>query len=202
MDEIIKDLLFGVVIAAIPGSIFFEVARRTLTYNFWSGIKIAIGEFFGHVLMLIAVFFIFSKINQLNSIYALLYIIGGFITGWLSFTALRIKISDLQDLNYTKLHSKNSFWIGFIISISDPFIIALWITLMGTLSKSNSLFVLSKIITISSGFFMFFLIIATILNLTKKKIKNEYILLFSRLSGLGLVYTSIYFFFKAFRLLG
>lgn len=43
----LASLILGISLAAIPGPIFFELIRRTLTRGFWSGALLSVGEFLG-----------------------------------------------------------------------------------------------------------------------------------------------------------
>ena len=53
----IESLLLGFSLAAIPGPIFFEVFRRTLTKRFWSGALLSVGEFLANFSILMLTFF-------------------------------------------------------------------------------------------------------------------------------------------------
>ena len=52
-----ESILIGISIAAIPGPIFFELIRRTLTRGFWSGALLSVGEFIGNLALLMLIFF-------------------------------------------------------------------------------------------------------------------------------------------------
>ena len=53
----LESLIIGVSIAAIPGPIFFELVRRTLSKGLADGILLVLGEFSGNFVLLLVVFF-------------------------------------------------------------------------------------------------------------------------------------------------
>jgi threonine/homoserine/homoserine lactone efflux protein len=63
---IFESILIGISIAAIPGPIFFELIRRTLTKGFWSGALLSVGEFLGNFILLLLIFFGISNFLTYN----------------------------------------------------------------------------------------------------------------------------------------
>lgn len=195
----------GIAVAAIPGAIFFEVVRRTIVYSFWQGVKVALGEFIGHLTALVIIFFgIRTLINSsLDVPYAVFYLLGALLTGWLGIVALKVKKTDLKEKTERKISSREPILIGFLVSITDPFILALWVSLAAsTLSHVNILDALSQIVAVSLGFLMFFLIVSSLVKVTTTRLNMRYVVWFSSLSGVALLYTAFSFLYKAAQVLG
>lgn len=186
----LADILIGFLIAAIPGAIFIEVSRRTLTVGLAEGILVCIGEFIGHVVLFLLIFIGLSRLLLSSTATAIFYLLGGLVMVWLAIQAFRKETK-------TKIRSGNSFLVGFVISVSDPFIIGLWVSLSGSLLHGldyGSAFM--KIFLVSFGFLLFFISLAIILSLTSKKIPEKVILWFSRICAIGLIITAGYYFYK------
>lgn len=195
LEKIMNSLLIGFAVAAIPGAVFIETVRRTLTKNMLSGILLVIGEFFGHVLLFLMLFFGVTHFFTNALVSKFLYFVGSLLMLWLGIQAF--KKPKLIHQNKDVRREGSSFLVGFGLSITDPYIIGLWVTLSGVylsqFSKSNAVF---HIILISLGFLMFFVPLIYITHYIGKKIPNVYLMWLSRIGGVVLIGTAILFFWK------
>jgi threonine/homoserine/homoserine lactone efflux protein len=200
MENIFQSLLIGISIAAIPGPIFFELVRRTLTNGFWGGALLSVGEFLGNFFLLTIIFFgLYSFLN--NSLFQMcLYLLGSIILIWLGIVAIKIKEKDIDHQYNKEKYLQNSLLVGFSISISSPIVIALWLSLSGSyLSNLNSpLLALINIFFINFGFILFFFSFASIIHFTRKKIPSKYVFLLSKIFGLVLIAYGNSFLYKFF----
>ncbi len=195
----------GVAVAAIPGAIFFDVVRRTVVYDLWAGIKVAVGEFIGHVVALAVILFAIRALTgpSLNTPYTVFYFLGALLMGWLGVVALKVRKTDVQENQEQKVSPHTSLLVGFLISITDPFIVALWISLTAsTLSHASIISAFVQIVVISTGFLAFFAAVAITLKVTTAKLNTRYIVWFSWISGIVLLYFSLSFLYKAIQMLG
>jgi len=189
MENILQSIVIGISIAAIPGPIFFELVRRTLTKGFWSGASLSLGEFLGNFLLLILIFFGLSSFFNYPAFQILLYALGGAILTGIGIAALRLRESDIEKSHEGEIKSGNSVLVGFSIAISSPIVIALWFSLSGSyLAKFSSEFLaFLNIFSIALGFVIFFFALAAIIHRTRHKIPSKYVIILSKIFGLILL---------------
>jgi len=197
---IFESLLIGIAIASIPGPIFFEVVRRTLTRGFWRGALVAVGEFIGHILLLSLIFLGVSSF--LTNIYStmVLYLVGSSLLLWLGISALRTKKKHIERAHQNV--SSKPLIVGFGISVTDPLLIALWISLSGSyLAQYATPLAFLQILLIAAGFLIFFFPLAGIINYNKKRIPSKYIIKISKISGMVLLFFAVSFLYRFIKLI-
>ncbi len=87
-----------------------------------------------------------------------------------------------------------SIAVGFGISVTDPFIIALWVALSGSyLIQFSTPMALLNIFFIPFGFLVFFIPVAIAVKLKKDMIPFKFVAWFSRISGVVLLATAMTF---------
>lgn len=196
--EIFQSILIGISIAAIPGPVFFELVRRTLTNGFLSGSLINAGQFFANVVVLSLTFFGAGLFLTSDILKMILYLVGGLVILWLGSSALRLKRKDIEEGYKKKITNGNSFFVGFNLGAANPIVIALWISLSGSylMQFSSKYLAFLNIILIAFGFVVFFFILATIIHYTRHKISPEYVILLSKIFGLILIFYGGLFIYK------
>ena len=198
MKNIIQSIIIGISIAAIPGPIFFELVRRTLTKGFWNGALLSIGEFLGNFILLFLIFFGLKPFLSHPTFQMLLYVLGSTILIWLGTIAFKLKKENIEKSYLDANKTNNSIVVGFGIAISSPIVIALWISLSGSyLAELASPFLaFVNIFFIAFGFIIFFFSLAAIIHYTRHKIPSKYIILLSKIFGFVLLYYGGSFLYK------
>ncbi|MBU1031418.1 LysE family transporter [Patescibacteria group bacterium] len=200
--DILKSTLIGISIGAIPGIIFFEILRRTLTKGFLSGFLLSIGEFLGNFLVLLLIYFGFSQLFTLKLTNVLLYLIGSLILGYIGIIAFKLTKENIEQSYKQKVVDRSSLVAGFLIAITNPVAIALWLSLVGSyiqkLSKTSAVI---NIFFLAFGLVIFYFAMVTVVNLTKRKIPTKYILLLSKLFGAVLLFYAISFLYNFLKLI-
>ena len=198
-----ESILIGISIAAIPGPIFFELIRRTLTRGFWSGALLSVGEFIGNLALLMLIFFGVSNFLTYSFSKIILYLSGSAILIWLSFIAIKLKKAGIEKSYGKEIKSNNSVIVGFSIAVTSPIVIALWISLSGSYLTQFSTKILAflNIFLIAFGFLIFFFSLAGIIYHTRHKIPPKYVVLLSKIFGAVLLIYGISFFYKFVRLI-
>ena len=200
--DIVKSTIIGISIGAIPGIIFFEIIRRTLTRGFLSGILLSIGEFVGNFLVLLLIYFGFSQFFAFRLTSILLYLIGSFILGYIGINALKLTKENIEQSYKKKEIAQSSLVAGFLIAITNPLAIALWLSLVGSyiqgLSKVSAII---NVFFLAFGLVIFYFGMVTAVNMTKHKIPTKYILLLSKLFGIILLSYSVSFLYKFSKLI-
>lgn len=199
---LIESLILGISIATIPGPIFFEIARRTLTKSFWSGILVTFGDFIGNLLILLLIFFGLSQFLTFNTSKIIFYLIGSLILLWTGVKGLILKKENIETLYKEKISNRNSIVIGFGIAVSSPIVVAFWISLSGSYlaQYANQYMAFLNLIFINIGFIIFDLSEATFIHFSKRKIPSKYIISLSRIFGVVLLIFGSSFFYNFIKL--
>ncbi len=201
--DFFRSIFIGISVAAIPGPIFFELVRRTLSRGFTFGSLLSVGEFFGNFLLLSLIFLGVSNFFTQTIVQETLFLCGAGVLGFLAVSALRLKRNDVE-MSYSKTSKGGSSIVaGFLISLSSPIVVALWISLSGSyLAKfTTSGVVFLHIFLIAFGIMLFYFGLATLLYLTRSRISPHYVVLLSKIFGLVLLGYSFYFLYQLVRMI-
>ncbi|MFA6328403.1 MAG: LysE family transporter [Candidatus Micrarchaeia archaeon] len=193
----IESILLGFSLAALPGPIFVELVRRTLTKGFWSGALVSVGEFLANLSILLLTFFGLSAFLSLPSVKMLLFLLGGAVLILVGYNAFRIKKEELASDSKKDVPKSNSLFVGFILGISSPLAIAVWITIGGAYIAqfSSQSVALINIFLCALGVMLFFFILTSIIHFSKHKISEKYAILSSKVFGTVLILYGLYFWY-------
>jgi threonine/homoserine/homoserine lactone efflux protein len=199
----IESIILGVSFAAIPGPIFFEVLRRTLTKGFWSGALLSVGEFLANFTILMLTFFGISNFLLYNSVKLGLFLVGGAILIWIGTIALKINEKDIEKSSKKSISKSNSIIVGFALAISSPLAIAVWISIGGAylVQYSSKLVSFINILLLALGVMIFFFVLVSIIHFSRHKISNNIIVWFSRIFGIVLIGYGSYFLYQFIKII-
>ena len=201
------EILLGIAMAAIPGPIFFEVLRRSLTVGFWHGALVAVGEFLANITILMLIFFGISQFLMFKSIKMIIFLIGGTVLIWVGTAAVKIRKDDIENdieilsrEEYIR-NANNSIYVGFKLAITSPLTHASLISISTYLIQYNSItMAFIEIIIFASGYILFFFTLALLTNVVKQKISTENIVLISKIFGVILMIYGTYFLYQFYKL--
>ncbi|MCR4306269.1 MAG: LysE family transporter [Candidatus Daviesbacteria bacterium] len=200
--DVLKSTLIGSSIGAIPEIIFFEIIRRTLTKGFFSGFLLSIGEFLGNFLVLLLIYFGLSNLFTFKLTNILLYVVGAILLSYIGINALKLTKENIEKSYKGKAIDRNSLIAEFIIAVTNPVAIALWLSLVGSyISEASKVTAIINLFFLAFGLILFYLAMVTVVNLTKHKIPTKYILLLSKLFGVILLSYSISFLYRFIKLI-
>lgn len=194
----IESLLLGFSLAAIPGSIFFEVLRRTLTKGFWSGALLSVGEFLANFTILMLTFFGIQSFLLYKPVRLILFLLGSAILIWIGITAMRIKKENIKKSSEKSISKNNSIIVGFGLAMASPLAVAVWISIGGAYLAQYTSKLLSfvNITLLALGVMIFFFTFASIIHFARRKISTKVILWFSKVFGIVLIGYGLYFLYQ------
>ncbi len=198
----LESLLIGISLAAIPGPVFFETVRRTLTRGFWPGALLSVGEFFGNLLLLLLIFFGASFFLHYLLTKIILSISGSAILIWFAVLAFKLKEKDAQNSHSAKKFDMNSLVAGFGLALTNLITLALFISLAGSYlaQYTSKTLAFLNIFLIVLGAPIFFFALAAAVNYTKNKVKPLYIVWISRIFGVVLLFFGANFLYQFIKL--
>lgn len=196
-------VLIGMSIAAVPGAVFFELVRRTLTKGFWSGVLFSVGVYIGNFTLLSLIFFGVSDLLTQEITRTILYLIGGLILIWLGVSAFRLNKKEIEKSYQRKSNKGSSILLGVGIATANPLFIALCISLSGSYlaqfaSRYESFL---NILFITLGFIIFYSLLTITVFYTKHKIQTKYVILLSKIFGIILLAYGSSFLYKFLKML-
>lgn len=199
----LESILLGFSLAAIPGPIFFEVLRRTLTKGFWSGALLSVGEFLANFIIMMLTFFGVYQFLLFKSVKMALFLLGGAILVWIGTLAFKIKNKDIEDGSKKEFSKSNSISTGFALAITSPLAIFVWISVGGAYlaQYSSRTVAFINIVLLAFGVMLFFFSLAALIHSARHKISTKNILLFSKLFGAILAIYGFYFWYQFINLL-
>ncbi|MBI5389183.1 LysE family transporter [Candidatus Woesearchaeota archaeon] len=187
----IESIILGTSLAAIPGPIFFEVMRRSLLRGFWCGAFLAIGEFLANATVLLLTFFGIGSFLLNPALRATFFVLGSAVFFWIGTVAWKTKGTTVS----VKISNRNSVYSGFLLAVSSPLTIAVWVSIGGAYLAQYDVpaTALLNIILIALGAMLFFLGIAGVMQLTKARVSTLVITRLSKAVGLLLLGYGCYF---------
>ncbi len=194
----LESILLGFSLAAIPGPIFFEVLRRTLTKGFWSGALLSVGEFLANFTILMLTFFGVYQFLLFKSVKLVLFFLGGALLIRIGTLAVNMKSEDIESGSKKELSKSNSVYTGFALAITSPLAIFVWISVGGAYlaQYSSRMAAFINIMLLAFGVMLFFFTLAVLIHSTRHKFSTKHILLFSKIFGVILALYGIYFFYQ------
>lgn len=194
----IESILLGISLAAIPGPIFFEVLRRTLTNGLLSGVLLAVGEFLANFLILMLTFLGVYQFLLVGWVKSALFVFGGAILAWIGANALKIKKEDVEAISIKEFSKSNSLLTGFALATTSPLTIVVWISVGGAYlaQYSSKVIAFINISLLALGVMLFFFALAMLVHITRHKISARYVLLSSKIFGVILIGYGAYFLYR------
>ena len=185
----IKGIIIGLLVSAPLGPIGIMCIQRTLNRGYMAGFISGLGAAAADIIFaLIAGFGLTIVINFIEKQHIYFQILGGLFVLYLGlriFNTNPVKQLRLQRLNKTRL--SQDFASVFLLTISNPMAIFLFIGIMAALKVANDLlsyFELSILIAgIAGGAILWWFVLASIANRFRKKIRLKSIWWLNKITG-------------------
>ena len=186
--DLIQNFVLGFGIAAIPGVVFFETIRRTLTKNSFVSYFIT-GNVLGVSTVAVLAFAGASALLTTPSIAAAFYIGSGSLLLWIGLRSVvaRPKHSKIKTSNPTQTRAKriNAFLTGYTLAVTNPINMLFWISLMGTFIERMGLFEsLANAVSVLLGTLALLLLLAIVTYKMRSFLKPTLLLWLTRIFGL------------------
>lgn len=189
---LIQYFCLGFVVTAIPGAVFFETIRRTLTEKN-SIMKFMAGNFSGMFLIIFSVLFGLSTLLSDKSLNRAFYVLSGAVLLYIGVISL-LKKYDKPTISVKNMDksSLTAYLTGFVLAAANPISIVFWISMTGKMVQDNISFgaVLLSCISIVLGASVVFILLIALASRSKDNIKTHHLLLLSRGFGLILAFTN------------
>ncbi len=190
----------GIAFSAPPGIVTVESIRRGLKDGYWSAFAVGLGSLIGDGTYAIIAFGGLGFIAQNYWVKFSIGLTGVVFLVYLAVSAFKVK--NLPEIKKTVYNSKNraAFVSGALLSLSNPWAIAFWLSFGGILissgisTSSQNLWLF--LLTFLAGSFSWVFILSGLIAFGKKFINNKVFGAISFISGLIFLGTAIYAIWK------
>ncbi len=178
----IQCFLLGFAVTAIPGAVFFEVIRRTLTDKY-SIRNFLFGSFSGTFLIIGAVFLGLSTLLTDESLAKVFYLLSAMVLIYVGLASF-VNAPGPKKIKKTR-ESYRAFVTGFVLGSANPISILFWIATIGKLLQTdgslasaglNSLFILLGAVSV-------YVILIPLVSYSQNIFKAKNIQILSRVFG-------------------
>jgi threonine/homoserine/homoserine lactone efflux protein len=185
----IKGIIIGLLVSAPLGPIGIMCIQRTLNRGYMAGFASGLGAAAADLIFaVIAGFGLTIIINFIEEKHLYFQILGGIFVlyiGYRIFNTNPVKQLRLQRLNKTRL--SQDFTSVFLLTLSNPMSILLFIAIMAALKVANDLlsyFELTILISgIAGGAILWWFILASVANRFRKRIRLKSIWWLNKITG-------------------
>ncbi len=133
MNEIIRNVLLGISIAAPIGPSSLAVIQNGLRRGFLRAFLTGLGVTMADATILLVIYFGLSGFVRLPLFKVLIWTLGAIVLLFLGSQSLREAIGKI-DLERARVSTTgNPLWVGYLVNISNPIAIIWWVGIFGSL---------------------------------------------------------------------
>jgi threonine/homoserine/homoserine lactone efflux protein len=133
MNEIIRNVLLGISIAAPIGPSSLAVIQNGLRRGFLRAFLTGLGVTMADATILLVIYFGLSGFVRLPLFKGLIWTLGAIVLLFLGSQSLREAIGKI-DLERARVSTTgNPLWVGYLVNISNPIAIIWWVGIFGSL---------------------------------------------------------------------
>lgn len=185
---LIQYFCLGFVITALPGAVFFETIRRTMTEKA-SIITFMAGNFSGMFLVIFSVLFGLSALLSNKALGHAFYMLSGVVLLYIGLSSLVVKYDGNKPVLSKQKDKSNltAYLTGFVLAAANPISIIFWISMTGKMvqDRIGIAQVVLSCLSIVLGASLVFVLLVVFASRTTNILKNRHLLLLSR--GFGLI---------------
>jgi len=201
-EFLILGSLLGLTAGISPGPLLTLVLTQTLKHNKTEGIKIAISPLITDLPIIVLTLLVFYKLDQFNTILAVIAFIGGIFLAYLGYTSFMTKGLAVNNANPNAASVKK----GIFANMLNPHPYVFWATI-GTpyVFKAFDISLLTVILFFISFYMLLIgskVALALIVSRSKKRINQKAYIIIMKVLGVILFAFSLLFFYDAIKYLG
>lgn len=198
---LIMGAFFGLTAGISPGPLLTLVISETLKNNKAEGIKVAVVPLITDLPIIIATYFIFSRLSQFNIVLGLISILGGIFFAYLGYETIKTKDLDLENRSLKSESLKKGITANFLNP--NPYIF--WLTAgIPTAFKAYEISVITSILYFLLFYCMLIgskIAVAILVEKSKAFLKNKAYRIAMQTLGIVLFIFALYFISDGVKLL-
>ncbi len=185
--ELLQNFMLGFGIAALPGAVFFETIRRTLSKHSHVGYFLT-GNMVGVCAVLSIAYFGASLLLASPATERGFYFVSGAMLLWIGLRSVlsRPRVPKKSPAPTIKRVTKKlgAFFTGFVLAVANPVSILFWLSLMGTFVGRMSVPVaLANVLSVLLGTAALLLILVLITYKMRALLSPRFLLWLTRIFG-------------------
>jgi threonine/homoserine/homoserine lactone efflux protein len=192
MNELLRNILLGLSLAAPIGPSGLAVIQNGLRHGFWRAFITGLGVTLADLTYLLLVYFGLSGLIANPSVKVLIWSLGALVLIYLGVQSIREAFRSVDLDRQVLPAAKNPLLAGYLVNISNPIAIVWWLgvfgSLLGTAAQDASrLVVLLRSSTILVGILTWHTSVALLTHWGKRLLGGRLVRVISGLAGLALV---------------
>jgi threonine/homoserine/homoserine lactone efflux protein len=201
MIQVIQNIILGLSFSAIIGPVSIEVIKRGIKHGFLPAFLLGLGASAADATYLLIIYFGLSSFFHIPQVKIVLWFFGLLILLYLGYLSI-MEFSSKINFKEKPKAGKNSFITGYLITISNPMTIVLWLGIFGAIIASSNqnvtrIVAIFNTLTVLIGVLLWFLILSLLLHFGKKFINEKTIRYVSLIAGLAILGFGLYFGYNA-----
>jgi threonine/homoserine/homoserine lactone efflux protein len=198
---IIMGAFLGLTAGISPGPLLTLVLTETLKHNRTEGIKISLAPLITDLPIILATFFIFSKLTHFNTILGIISLLGGIFVAYLGYETINAKCLEVE----IKEHRPESLKKGVVANFLNPNPYLFWFTVgVPLLLTAYQIDLITAVLFLLLFYIMLVgskIVIVLLADRSRTFLKNKTYIWTMRLLGTALFVFSIFLFFDGVRLI-
>jgi threonine/homoserine/homoserine lactone efflux protein len=185
--------MLGLTAGMSPGPLLTLVISETLSHSKREGIRIAISPLITDIPIVVVSLFVFSRLNEFNSILGVISLVGGIFVAYLGYETIQARELPIGE-NYIQPESLKK---GIIANFLSPHPYLFWVTVGAPLALEAYQISLLTLLLFFLSFYLFLtgskIVIALLVAKSKAFLKNKIYTWVMRILGFSLFVFSVFF---------
>jgi threonine/homoserine/homoserine lactone efflux protein len=202
MLQIIQNIILGLSFSAMIGPVSIEVIKRGLKNGFLPAFLLGLGATAADTTYLLLIYLGLSNFFNIPVVKTILWFFGALILLYLGYLSIKEYFDKIDLKKSNPKAGKNSFITGYLMTISNPMTIVLWLGVFGAIIASSNqnltkIVALLNTLTVIIGVLLWFFILSLLLHWGKRFINEKSINYISLIAGIVIIGFGLYFGYNA-----
>ncbi|MGN7310874.1 LysE family transporter [Alkalicoccobacillus gibsonii] len=197
---ILSYIMLGISLAAPIGPVNAAQIEKGLRGGFFHSWFVGIGAMIADLLYMLIVFLGVSHFLEIEGVKVFLWLFGAFVLAYTGVESLKTGAKEASGTRHSVINESltQSFWSGFLISVTNPLTILFWLGIYGSvLAKTVTLYEINQIWLYSAAIFVgiaaWDIVVAVLSSTARRFVNQKAISRVSILSGICLIGFGAYF---------
>ncbi len=203
VNIILQNIILGISIAAPLGPATITIIKSGIQGGFSSAIKVSLGVVAADTTYVFVAYFGLASVITIPVVKTLILVFGTLVLSYLGYQTIKEALSGKEVSANSQRISKNSFFEGYAVNISNPLAVVWWLGVIGSILATSSrastnLLTLLQTLTIVVGILTWHTGLSIVSHYSKKLLNSTLLSYFSILGGLVLFGFALRFGYNAY----
>ena len=138
MEEILRNILLGITLAAPVGPAGVAVIQAGLRFGFWRAFLTGLGITSADLTYMLVVYFGLSGFVNIPLVKILIWSMGALILAYLGLQSIREGGRKIDFEGPAAPSTRSPFLVGYLVNISNPIAVVFWLGIFGSLISASA----------------------------------------------------------------